>query len=186
MLTILATCGLRAGECYELCWTDIDWNRRTLTIRQTAREVAPRDDDKVHYETAITRSAKTRESTGRTIELPKIAIVALRKRHSTAEREGHGSPLVFPSAASHFGRPTSRAALGDRFAKRRASSGVRCTARGITMTSALIQAGSDVKSVSERLGHSDVGLTLSRYRHTGKRSQERHTAILDDMFGSGR
>ncbi|MGB8964821.1 MAG: site-specific integrase [Candidatus Cybelea sp.] len=187
MLTILATCGLRAGECYGLRWTDIDWDQRTLTIRQTVREVAYLgDDDKVHYETEITRSAKTRESTGRTIEMPKAAIVALRKRQRTAEREGHGSALVFPSERGLPLRATN-------FARRtwtpiREEAGVECTLHSLRhyMTSTLIEAGSDVKSVSERLGHSDVGLTLSRYHHAGKRSQGRHTAILDDVFGKGR
>ncbi len=188
MLTIAATCGLRAGELYGLHWKDIDWEKRTLTVRSTVREIPVLDDDgEVYYETRVSAHAKTDESTNRTIEVPAVAIAALRKRQRTADREDHNSALVFPSERGLPLRATNF--LRRVFAPIREEAKLPwVTLHSIRhfMTATLIEHGSDAKSVSERLGHSDVGLTLRRYHHTGRRSQERHTAILDSVFRKGR
>jgi integrase len=46
-------------------------------------------------------------------------------------------------------------------------------------SSILVENGADAKTVSERLAHSDVRLTLGGYTHLGARSQKHAASIFD-------
>jgi integrase len=50
--------------------------------------------------------------------------------------------------------------------------------------SLLLQAGIDVKTISERLGHSNVAITLSTYIHTSADAQKKAAAALGNILGS--
>ncbi|MCI0389136.1 MAG: tyrosine-type recombinase/integrase [Acidobacteria bacterium] len=52
-----------------------------------------------------------------------------------------------------------------------------------TMASLLIESGTNVKAVSERLGHSRVGITLDTYTHVSEGMQREVSDDIDKILG---
>lgn len=52
-----------------------------------------------------------------------------------------------------------------------------------TFVTNCIEEGADVKSLSEMLGHSDVGITLNRYVHPTMNTKRKHIDILSMFYG---
>lgn len=52
-----------------------------------------------------------------------------------------------------------------------------------THATMLIANGENVKVVSERLGHSDISMTLSTYTHVGNVMNKNTANLLEKMFG---
>ncbi|MFF1714760.1 tyrosine-type recombinase/integrase [Streptomyces sp. NPDC058268] len=50
--------------------------------------------------------------------------------------------------------------------------------------SALLDAGENIKAVSEYMGHADPGLTLRVYAHLMPDSRERARRAIDQVFGA--
>ena len=105
------------AELAGLRWCDIDFAKRTLTVAQTLREFVIGDDGKESYKGALRAVpyGKTDESS-RVVDLPQVAIDALRERQRIAKGEARSrrSPYCFtasngsPLRASNFNRRTWR------------------------------------------------------------------------------
>lgn len=52
-----------------------------------------------------------------------------------------------------------------------------------TFSTNCIEGGTDVKSLSEVLGHSDVQITLNRYVHPSMDTKRRHLDTLSAFYG---
>ena len=52
-----------------------------------------------------------------------------------------------------------------------------------TFATNCIEGGTDVKSLSEMLGHSDVQITLNRYVHPTMDTKRRHLDVLSLFYG---
>jgi len=153
--------GLRIGEVCGLKWSDIDFEKRTLTVRRTVQRVS-------------TGSGKTRtklvvmppksESSHREIPLPgRIydALLALR-----SEKVSINDDYFIVSGTM---RPTEPRAMQYRFAAILKNAELpSCTFHSLrhAMATAALAAGFDVKTLSEILGHSKIEITLARYVHS--------------------
>lgn len=54
---------------------------------------------------------------------------------------------------------------------------------GIFYASALLDAGENIKALSQYLGHSDPSFTLRVYAHLMPGSQDRARRAIDELFG---
>lgn len=153
---LLAMGGLRLGEALALRWSDVDLMKRTLSVSRSFIEVSGR------IEVGKTKNKTSR----RLVTLGADTVAALNARKREAQKEAHGSDLLFPTT---LGTPLRRSNL------RRSHFKSICEAAGLwplrihdlrhSMTSLALLQGVPAKVVAERLGHSTTRLTLDRYSH---------------------
>ena len=177
-LTLLYT-GLRPSEALALLWSD---------LRDDSLHVARMLVDKsgIPHECA---APKTRKS-ARAIPLPKVVSNALQghRRAQAIERLAAGThwqpdDLIF---CSYLGAPLRQDHVRYRFRRLLKAADLpkmRVYDLRHTAASLLLEAGEDLKVVSERLGHSTIALTADTYSHVSRAMQERASGRLDRLAG---
>ena len=158
---VLAT-GLRRGEIAGLRWEDIDFDGGVLAVRRSRTSVAYR----VHEGEPKTRSGR------RTVSLDArvCAVLTSHRRRQLEERLAWGaawenSGYVF---TAEDGQPLHPERIKVMFDKLVASAELpRIRFHDLRHTSATLalSAGIHPKVVSERLGHSNIAITLDLYSH---------------------
>ena len=160
VIIMAAMTGLRKGELFALEWGDVNIAERVVTVRRSLEEVSAKRRIK-DPKTAAGRRA---------VLLDPIAAEALASRLRKAEAEGMGPAdckIVFPNRRAGY-------LLGSNFDRNiwypiRKAAGVPDTVRfhdlRHTQASLMLAAGVHPKVVQERLGHSDIALTLNTYSH---------------------
>jgi integrase len=178
---VALTTGMRQGELMGLRWQDIDFKRGVLHVRHTLANV--------NGERSL-REPKTR-SGRRTITLSPACIAAL-KAHRTSQLErrmaapvwtdndavftaASGSWLDHGNLTRNYNAIVKRAGV-----KRIAFHGMRHTHATL-----LLKEGVNVKIVSERLGHANIGITLDTYAHVLPSMQQQAADGIDAaLFGT--
>lgn len=163
--------GMRRGEILGLKWEDIDFQSGTLSVRRTLSRGKGGRWEEGQPKTAAGR---------RSIALPTDCLDAL-KRHRVQQAEerlrlgplweDHG--FVF---TGHTGRPLHVNSLDVQFRKLIETAGVpKIRFHDLRHTSAtlMLLIGEHPKIVQERLGHSDISMTLNRYSHVTPGMQKR-------------
>lgn len=187
---LAAYSGLRRGELLALRWRDIDFEQRTLEVRESLEQAKDAKGNAL----ARFKSPKTVKS-GRVIALPLVAIEKLKawRGQYAARLLGSGSSaspndLVFPMPDEyHFDpqRPWIPDVLSAAFYYQVGASGLpRITLHGLRHCYATfaLKAGIPIKVVSEQLGHTSVKTTGDIY--TGVLDELKHDAAerLDDLY----
>jgi integrase len=168
----LAT-GMRMGELLALRWADLDLDRGRLTVTRTLTR-----DRAGSWTIGEPKSVAGR----RGITLPAGAVAALR-RHRTAQLERmlrqrdtwQALDLVFDAGDGSLLMPSTVKKVFVALTERQGLPRLRFHDLRHTSATLALEAGVPVKAVSERLGHSDVAMTLSRYAHVTE-SVEREAA----------
>jgi integrase len=170
-------CGMRRGELLGLKWDDIDLDRGTLSVRRT---LSRGSGGTWHLTEPKTASGR------RQIALPESCVAALRMhRLRQLERrmalgpawEDHGfvftgrtgAPLHVNSMTVHFKKLITDAQVP----------AIRFHDLRHTCATLLLAEGVHPKIVQERLGHSDISMTLNRYSHITPSMQRQAADTLD-------
>lgn len=159
--------GLRVGEVCGLMWGDIDFEKSILTVRRTVQRIR----SGAHGTQIIADTPKSRSSR-RSIPIPKFIMKLLRDSRSI---DGHyilsNSTIITEprTLQRRFKAILKKADLP--------SAGYHCL-RHMFATNSL-QAGFDVKTLSEILGHASVETTLNRYVHTSMEQKIACMALLE-------
>lgn len=171
--------GLRRGELLGLRWRDIDLERGTIEVAQQLAVVAGRP---------VMKDLKT-ESSDRIIAIGARAVDVLREHRARQAAELHvlgldanDVELVFTSEVGGWIDPNNVGRIMERLAKkarvpRLTPKGMRHTAQSIGR----VVVGDD-KVMQERLGHSDIGITLNTYTHTVSGQHRRAGDLIDEVF----
>lgn len=177
---VALTTGMRQGELCALRWEDVDFKRGVLHIRHTLMAVKG--------ERSL-REPKTR-SGRRTITLSPVCLAALndhrdRQRFQrTNADEWHDRDAIFTASNGEWlnhGNLTRayNALIPKAEVKRIPFHGLRHTHATL-----LLQEGVNVKIVSERLGHTNIGITLDTYAHVLPSMQQQAADGIDAaLFG---
>ncbi|HHY38522.1 MAG TPA: site-specific integrase [Clostridia bacterium] len=168
--------GMRQAELLGLRWEDVNFDNRTISVRQTLQKRRGR---------LLVQGTKTSKSRRQVAISEGIAEILLRHkaqqdRERPFYREDNG--LVFCTAN---GTPISARNLTRKFKAVLKAAGlpdIRFYDLRHTHASLLLQAGVNPKVVSERLGHSQINLTLDTYSHVLPGLQEQVAASLDDIL----
>ena len=160
---LACTTGLRRSELLGLRWGDVDLSLRRASVRQCLVAVG--------YELVFQTTPKTKGSV-RSLALDPATVAALRTHHAAqaAERLSWGPSyedhdLAFPKENGTPLHPQSVSRAFVRAAKRTGLAPIRFHDLRHSYATAALRGGEHPKVVSERLGHSSIGITLDTYSH---------------------
>ncbi len=180
LLTMAVVTGMRRGELLALRWSNIDFELQTLLVLHTVDYIPP-----YGY---VENEPKTK-SGKRVVSLPSFLIDMLKQHHAQQleHRKKVGDAwenrdLVFPDLLGGYFNPVHLYRL---FTKLLQDAGVphmhfhdlRHSAATI-----LLGMGVNMKVVQERLGHSDISITLGIYGHLLPSMQQDVTDKWDEAF----
>ena len=160
--------GLRIGELCALKWSDIDFEKRILTVSHTLQRIQTHSDSK---RTKLILSEPKSTSSKREIPIPDCVFKIMETFRDSEHfyvLSGSRIPIEPRNLQYRFKRILKNADLPS----------VHFHSLRHLFATNSIALGFDVKTLSELLGHSSVEITLSRYVHS---SIERKRACMDLM-----
>jgi len=149
--------GMRIGEVCALSWDDIDLKAKVVHVRHTISRIRNEEPDSTKYKLVI-ETPKT-ESSVRDIPLTPYLISAL-----IILKSGTVSPYVI-SSDSTFVNPRTYEYRYKKILKDCNMQQFNYHVLRHTFATRCIEAGMDIKSLSELLGHADISFTMKKYVH---------------------
>ncbi len=153
--------GLRIGEICALCWSDISLNNQTIHVCRTMQRIRNITDDPKENRTKVVVSAPKSSTSMRIIPI-NDSITAFCKEWKADKSKafvltGEEKRFIEPRTLQYRLKKYTRACglAGVHFHTLRHSFATRC-----------VEAGFEIKSLSEILGHSSPKVTLERYVHS--------------------
>lgn len=160
MFYLELVCGLRKGELVALLWSDVDTERKTISVsKQYVRNP--------NGECVLSRP-KT-ENSVRLVSVPQEAIDLLIQEHD----KHPDNPYLFPSPVTgEMYHPDSVVNIHKKILKDAGLPHLKFHELRHTFATTALQNGVDVKTVSAMLGHYDSGFTLRTYTHAIRKAQD--------------
>ena len=176
IIKVLLFTGMRSGEALGLQWSDIDFDKRLITVNHTLSDVGGK-----HFLT----TPKTKTSK-RTIYMSETLIEVL-KEHRIKQHELNfvfGSEFAHPEMVftSDRGNYKDRSSLNTsfrRFLKNTEFDFMTLHCLRHSNATLLLNSGVDLKVVSEHLGHSDVGTTANIYTDILDTTRKKTAEIIE-------
>jgi integrase len=173
---LLATmCGMRRGEIAALRWGSVDLNGGSIQVVQSAEQIG-----------TVVRYKAPKTDRGRTIALSPMVIEELRahRLRQAEEQLRLGIRVTDDSfvCAREDGRPLQPQTLTFEWKRLVAKTGLprlRFHDLRHTHATAMLASGVHPKVASERLGHSQIGITLDLYSHVLPGMQQDAVAKVD-------
>jgi integrase len=175
IIKVLLYTGMRSGECLALQWEDIDFVNCLIHIRHNLADVGGK-----HW----LDTPKTKNSI-RTIGLSdKLKEILLNHKEMQSEKikavgSGYKYPnLLFTSKTGDFKDRSQLNTEFKRFIKNTEFSDISLHKLRHANATLLINAGVDLKLVSENLGHSDVAVTANIYAEVLESSKKKMADLV--------
>jgi len=171
--------GMRQGEILGLRWRDIDFERRIISINQTL----------THYGKTIKSGAKTAAGI-RTIAMPNLLITILKKQYEKYDelKQKLGEKfidmdlVIFNLSNGKTVFPSNLTKIYTADVKRAGLPHITFHSMRHTHATMLIEQNVNVKLISERLGHSKIGVTLDTYSHVIPSMQQEVADKIDEIM----
>lgn len=171
--------GLRIGEVCGLKWSDFDLNAGIVQIKRTVSRISCGDG----HTKIVVQTPKTRTSR-REVPLPKHIVRALKTLQPSYPSDAWflSGSTVKPVEPRCY-RKSIRAYL-----KQAAVRQVHPHVLRHTFATTCLQAGCDIKTLSELLGHTSANITLQRYVHSDltRKRREIQRIFPDDRVSISR
>ena len=181
LYSVALAVGLRKGETLGLRWQDIDLEHNTLTVRWSLQ--------RINGKLSLTEPKSM--NSRRTIALPQIAIIALRRHRANQLQERLlagakwkdgdyvfpttiGTPMDTPNLTRYFNKALERAGIER----------IRFHDLRHTCASLLLVQGIHPRVVMEILGHSQFNLTMNTYSHVIPELQQEAANQMDALLGT--
>ena len=183
-LTMLST-GLRIGEILALTWSDVDLEKRVLVVNKTLYE---KGADEGGFEFAPPKT----EDSNRTVSFNDELVDELKRMKVQYNKEkliglrdskSEWRDLVFTGKSQQPVRATTISLVFNKIYKAYNINDVNGTHilrhTHITM---LVEAGVDLPVIMERVGHSNINITLEIYTHVTKKMQQQSDDKINEYF----
>lgn len=177
---VAVTTGLRQGELIGLKWSDLDLKTRSIQIQ---RQVQRRKGEGLVF--CEPKSASGR----RVIVLGKSTIERLREHKNIQQKDRilleekwQDYDLIFPSPIGTPLDPSNVLKVYKYCLKEAGLPNLRFHDLRHTAATLMLQQGINPKIVQERLGHSDISLTLNTYSHVLPPMQEEAAEKMDELL----
>lgn len=167
-ITLALAMGLRVGEVCGLMWSDIDFKKRILTVSRTVQRVSVHDDSN---KTKVIVSPPKSQTSAREIPIPAGVFSMLKNMRGDGEHyivSDSTKPAEPRTMQYHFAKILKNVDLPS----------VRFHSLRHCMASAAIEAGFDVKTLAEILGHARIELTMNLYVHS---NMDRKRRCMDKL-----
>lgn len=165
--------GMRIGEICALQWKDIDFDNKFINVNKTVQRIYNPLDEFEKSKIVITpcKTENSRRNIPIASDLYKV-LKALRASDNDYVLTGTNK-LIEPRTFRKF------------YTKMMTDCGVipiKFHSLRHTFASINIENGTDVKTISEILGHSDIAITLQTYTHTSNKSKAKAIEKFNNMF----
>lgn len=172
MFRILAFTGLRKGELHALRWKDIDFSRGTLSVKQT---LATTEGWKLIFQTPKTRKSIRELS----LDDETLRLIRQWKMHQKEFFFKFGTKVMLDQDQLLFTSAENKVLYLD-FLNHHLTKLIKennldhMTVHGFRHThcSLLLEAGTPIKEVQERMGHTDIKTTMNVYAHVTNKKRE--------------
>lgn len=171
-ILLCAATGIRIGELCGLKWSDINLEKRIITVRNTVQRIK-NNDGKTATKLIVTSPKSS--SSFREIPLPDFLVPLLndiKANHEYYLLSGSRSVVEPRTMQYRFKRILADLKL----------SGVSFHSLRHQFATNCVELGFDVKTLSEILGHSSVEITLNRYVHSSMDRKAKYMKSLSMMF----
>lgn len=171
-IIICISTGLRLGEICSLKWSDIDLQEKVLHVNTTVQRVAI---DGRSERTALIEGKPKSVYSQREIPLSEELVNLLTAYYNVSETYviNQNNPMEPRTYQNKFQKYLKEAGIEKKnFHVLRHTFATNC-----------ISSGTDIKSLSEILGHSDVKITLNRYVHPTLETKRQHMNSLSLIYG---
>lgn len=175
---LAAMCGLRRGEIAALRWRNVDLDKGTLAIVQSAEQTR-----------AGVRYTEPKRGRTRNVSLSASVVTELRTWRVKQAQEmlrlgvrATNDTLICTTAAGEGIQPNSLTHEWQKAIARKPLPRIRFHDLRHTHATHMLASGVHVKVASERLGHSKIGITLDLYSHVLPGMQEDAVAKVDAAF----
>jgi len=163
---LLANTGLRAGEAIALTWDNVDWENRLIHVVQNASCVRDRGENPEKKYKVIITSVKTK-SGNRIVPCNDKAMKALLWLKQYQEKNHIQSEFVDCNDKGEILKQQTLPKILKRILQAANVPYKNVHSFRHTFASNLIQAGADIKVISQLLGHHSVKITYDTYVHMG-------------------
>lgn len=171
-ILICISTGLRLGEICSLKWDDVDLQGKVLHVNTTVQRIAV---DGQEGRTCLLEGDPKSIFSKREIPLSESIITLLKPYYNSNARY-----------VLNENKPMEPRTYQNKFQKYLRMAGVEKKnfhALRHTFATNCINSGTDIKSLSEILGHSDVKITLNRYVHPTLEIKRQHMNSLSSVYG---
>lgn len=168
--------GLRIGELCALSWDDIDIENRVIHVRHTVARINNTSPNGKKITMLIIDTPKTKSSC-RDVPISSVLLPQLLRLRSISNR---GFLLT---GTDDFLNPRTLEYRFHRVLENSNISSINFHVLRHTFATRCIEVGVDVKSLSEILGHANVGITLNTYVHSSMEMKRSQLEKLTDLFG---
>ncbi len=167
LFRLMAFSGMRVGEVLALNFSDIDFNDKTVAISKNLSQT------KQGYEVSTTKTKKS----NRIISLDDKTLHILKKWHLTQRqlllKNGYNkTPFLFSNIRNQYMTRNEIYQRSNRVADACNLHRIGCHGFRHTHASILFESNANFKEVQERLGHTDISMTMNIYTHVTKKVQE--------------
>ena len=176
---LLTLGGMRRGECLGLFWEYVDFDKKTITIKNNLLNIREKG---VYLDTPKTQKSK------RTISLPNICFELLEELKTKQEllKDMFGSEwmqtdYVFKDENGNYFNPSRLSRQWKAFISKHKLKSIRLHDLRHTCATYLLSNNVPIATVSKKLGHSNIYTTLDVYTHSVDNDDIAASNLLNSM-----
>lgn len=179
IITLLTATGMRRGELLALKWNNVDLNKGVIHVKENIVQAGAEIVEKAPKSAAGVRDI--------TIGADVIGVLSEAKLQYYKDKANGGAGFADLGYVVHKPdgtpyRPDALTRKWERFLERNNLTSIRLHDLRHTHATLLIQAGVSPKVVQQRLGHSDVTITLNTYTHVMPSMDQEAAAKIDSII----
>lgn len=166
--------GIRIGEICALQWEDISLQEKTLNVCHTLQRIQTLNDP--YCKTKIIVSVPKSDCSKRIIPLPDTLVEIIKLNHN--DFKGY----ILTGSESKYVEPRTMENHLKKVLRECGIKNITFHALRHTFATRCIEAGVDVKSLSEMLGHASVNITMNRYVHPSMEMKRKNIEKYSALF----
>ena len=165
-ILICLNTGLRVGEVCALRWENIDFETRRIHVEKTIERIYSKEENK----TIVIIDTPKSITSVRTIPINSKLYNILKQIRGKSKK----TDFVLTGSSEHYVEPRNYQYYFKEILKRSKVKKYKFHTLRHTFATNCIEAGMDIKSLSEILGHADVSITLNIYVHSSDKAKRKY------------
>lgn len=165
-ILICLNTGLRVGEVCALRWENVDFETRRIHVEKTIERIYSKEENK----TIVIIDTPKSITSVRTIPINSKLYNILKQIRGKSKK----TDFVLTRSSEHYVEPRNYQYHFKEILKRNKVKKYKFHTLRHTFATNCIEAGMDIKSLSEILGHADVSITLNIYVHSSDKAKRKY------------